>query len=128
MSPVGSWNWILIIWRVCVIGHCFSFNSMTNEANVFYKPLRRVSFCECTEQKKGTKKESNEMHAISMMCEEPVKLSKSPKLKVCIFLSSLKLSALLLNTHIRCDYFLSNILYALLLLNDFFSRNGYQPA
>lgn len=60
---------------------------MPNEANIFYKPLRRVSFCENTPLKKEkmSKVEASEMHVISLTCDEPAKLTKSPRLKVCKF-------------------------------------------
>lgn len=57
---------------------------MTNEANIFYKPLRRVSFCENTQPKKevNTNWEITDMHVITLNTDDPVKLSKSPRLKV----------------------------------------------
>lgn len=58
---------------------------MTNEANIFYKPLRQVSFFEGTGSKKEAMPtaESTGMHVVSMNCEEPAKLAKTPRLKVC---------------------------------------------
>lgn len=59
---------------------------MTNEANIFYKPLRRVSFCDDNQTKKSAKpiSESINMPVVTMTCEEPAKLSKSPRLMVWI--------------------------------------------
>lgn len=53
---------------------------MTNEANIFYEPLRCVS----SETKKSTKSipETINVHVVAMACEEPVKLTKSPRLMV----------------------------------------------
>lgn len=57
---------------------------MTNEANIFYKPLRQVSFCEGSCAKKATTSttESVGMHAVTVTCDEPTKLAKTPRLKV----------------------------------------------
>lgn len=66
----------------------FVAGSMTNEANIFYKPLRRVSFSDCNQTTKNTKSnpESINMHVVTMACEEPAKLIKSPRLMVCYYL------------------------------------------
>lgn len=57
---------------------------MTNEANIFYKPLRKVSFCENMEKKKevNPKSETSGTHIVSITLDEPVKLSHTPRLKV----------------------------------------------
>lgn len=61
---------------------------MTNEANIFYKPLRRVSFCDENQTKKNAKTfpETFNMPVVTMTCEEPAKLSKSPRLMVRVLL------------------------------------------
>lgn len=64
----------------------FSFEAMTNEATVVYKSLRRV-FCEKKPLKKEDSStfEKNALHIIELNCDEPAKLSKSPRLRVCTF-------------------------------------------
>lgn len=69
---------------------------MTNESNTFYKTLRRVSFNECIQTKKETMPtaESNGMNGlqvVSLISEQPAKLTKSPRLRVCHFCESFKL-------------------------------------
>lgn len=57
---------------------------MTNEANIFYKPLRRLSFNDGYQTKNSVKSfpETINMHVVAMACDEPVKLNKSPRLMV----------------------------------------------
>lgn len=65
---------------------------MTNEANIFYKPLRRVSFNDCHQTKqsnekniKSTLETMNMQHVVAMAYDEPIKANKSPRLMVCRF-------------------------------------------
>lgn len=72
---------------------------MTNEANIFYKPLRRVSFCENSQKEKENtaSRQPSGTHIVSMMCDEPVKLSQTPRLKV----SSIENQSILNATQIK---------------------------
>lgn len=58
---------------------------MTNEANIFYKPLRRVSISDENQTKISEKSifDSNNMHIVAMTFDEPAKIAKSPGLMVC---------------------------------------------
>lgn len=77
-----NWDWL-----------CLFTAQMTNEANIFYKPLRRVSFCSC--ESTNPKKECNandasDMAVIRVETDEPAKLSRSPRLKVIISKNKLR--------------------------------------
>lgn len=57
---------------------------MANETKIFYKPLcRLVGDCSLETNKENSITNNNSnMHIVPMACDEPAKLSKSPRLKV----------------------------------------------
>lgn len=60
---------------------------MTNEASGFYQPLRCVSLKENTDLKNKmiSSNESERTNSISVLNEGPIKLSKSPGIRVKVF-------------------------------------------